>query len=519
VTVAFDRASNLERLGRDNFDVLIIGGGITGAGVALDAVTRGLSVALVDKGDFASGTSSKSSKLVHGGLRYLQQREFRLVYENLHERQRLLKNAPHLVSPLPFLIPIFGKDGAMSAVIAKGYSSALRLYDLTGGVRIGHRYSRLSKDEAAKHLPTLRPDRLAAAFLYWDARADDARLTLAIARTAAARGAVMANYSPVASLTRAGDKVNGAVLEDGTMIRADLVINATGVWADHIQRLDGSAEPVHIRPAKGVHVTVAHHKVPADIAVVVNVPGDRRSIFVVPWGDKVYLGTTDTDYDGPIENPTCTPEDVTYLLSAINAATTETLTEADVVGTWAGLRPLVSDAKSTRTADLSRRHTVTTSPAGVVTVVGGKLTTYRAMAEDTVNVAVKALKKGNKRTQTKRLKLVGGDGVRQTEGHLPSRFGSEAAEIAALIAQDPSLGEPLVPGLDYVRAEAVWSARNEMVHTLGDVLARRTRALLLDRDATVKAAAAVADLVAPELGWSKTETAAQVRAFEEIAKS
>ncbi|MBA2608896.1 MAG: glycerol-3-phosphate dehydrogenase/oxidase [Actinobacteria bacterium] len=519
MTVAFDRAANLERLGRDRFDVLVIGGGITGAGVALDAVTRGLSVALVDKGDFASGTSSKSSKLVHGGLRYLQQREFRLVYENLHERQRLLKNAPHLVSPLPFLIPIFGKDGAMSAVLAKAYSSALRLYDLTGGVRIGHRYSRLSKEEAAKHLPTLRPDRLAAAFLYWDARADDARLTLTIARTAASRGAVMVNYAPVASLTRDGSRVNGAVLEDGTTVRADLVINATGVWADHIQRLDGSAEPVRIRPAKGVHVTVRREKVPADIAVVVNVPGDRRSIFVVPWGDHVYLGTTDTDYDGPIENPVCTPEDVTYLLSAINAATTETLTEADVVGTWAGLRPLVADAKSTRTADLSRRHTVTTSPAGVITVTGGKLTTYRAMAEDTVDVAVKALKRGAKRTQTKRLRLVGAEGVKQPDGHLAGRFGSEAAEVNALISTEPSLGEALVPGLDYVKAEAVWSARNEMVHTLADVLARRTRALLLDRDATLDAAQSVAELIAPELGWSETDTNAQVQAFKEMART
>ncbi|MEY2398048.1 MAG: glycerol-3-phosphate dehydrogenase [Actinomycetota bacterium] len=515
--VAFDRGANVERLGREEFDVLVIGGGITGAGVALDAVTRGLSVALVDKGDFASGTSSKSSKLVHGGLRYLQQKEFRLVYENLHERQRLLKNAPHLVSALPFLIPILGKNPAATAGLSKIYSGVLRLYDLTGGVRIGHRYSRLSKEEALKHLPTLKPDRLAEGFLYWDARADDARLTLTIARTAAARGAVIVNYAPVSALTRDGSRVNGAVLDDGTTIRAGLVVNATGVWADHIQRLDGSAEPVHIRPAKGVHVTVMREKVPADIAVVVNVPGDRRSIFVVPWGDHVYLGTTDTDYDGPIDNPVCTPEDVTYLLSAINAATTETLTEADVVGTWAGLRPLVADARSTRTADLSRRHTVTTSPAGVVTVTGGKLTTYRAMAEDTVNVAVKQLKKGARRTQTKRLKLVGAEGVKGTDDRLVARFGNEAAEIKALIASDVALGEALVPGLEYVKAEAVWSARHEMVHTLADVLARRTRALLLDREATLGAAESVAELVAPELGWSATETASQVQAFKEMA--
>ncbi len=513
-SAAFDRATNLARLGAESFDVLVIGGGITGAGVALDATSRGLSVALVDKGDFAAGTSSKSSKLVHGGLRYLQQREIRLVYENLHERQRLLKNAPHLVEPLPFLVPLFGKDGAVSKTIAKAYAATLRLYDWTGGVRIGHRYARLSKEEAARHLPTLRPDRLVAAFVYWDARADDARLTLAIARTAADHGAVVANYAPVAALRREGDAVRGAVLDDGTTVDARVVVNATGVWADHIQRLDGSGEPAHIRPAKGVHVTVPREKVPADIAVVVPVPGDRRSIFVVPWGDRVYLGTTDTDYDGSIEEPTCTDEDVAYLLNAINAATTETLTPADVLGTWAGLRPLVADAKSERTADLSRRHAVTTSPAGVITVTGGKLTTYRAMAADTVDVAVKALGRGG-RSRTQRLKL---HGATPATDHLTKRFGTDAARVAELVASADGLGEPLVDGLPYLRAEAVWSARHEMVHTLTDVLARRTRALLLDRDASVAAAPAVAALIAPELGWSSDETAAQVDAFVEVAK-
>ncbi len=456
----------------------------------------------MDKGDLASGTSSKSSKLVHGGLRYLQQREFRLVYENLAERQRLLKNAPHLVEPLPFLIPLFGKDGAFPKAIAKIYAGALRMYDLTGGIRIGHRYKRLTKQQALAHLPTMRADRLVAAFLYWDARADDARLTLTIARTAAAYGAVVANYSPVASLVRDGDAVCGAVLADGTTIKAGVVVNATGVWAEQIQRLDGSGEPVHIRPAKGVHVTVPRAKVPADIAVVVNVPGDRRSIFVVPWGDRVYLGTTDTDYDGSIEEPTCTADDVTYILSAINAATTETVTNDDVLGTWAGLRPLVADAKSTRTADLSRRHTVTTSPAGVITVTGGKLTTYRAMAEDTADEVVKRLGRGAKKSKTKRMKLL-----------------DDRAEIDALAAGDASLAAPLVPGLSYRRADAVYAARHEMVHTLADVLARRTRALLLDREATVNVAADVAALVGPELGWDAAEQAAQVKAFHDMAAS
>jgi glycerol-3-phosphate dehydrogenase len=372
------------------------------------------------------------------------------------------------------------------------------MYDFTGGVRIGHRYKKLTKDEAFAHLPTLRPDRLASAFLYWDARADDARLTLTIARTAAQHGAVIANYAPVASLTRDGDRINGAVLADGTTIRARCVVNATGVWADHIQRLDGSAEPVNIRPAKGVHVTVPRTKVPADIAVVLNVPGDRRSIFVVPWGDRVYLGTTDTDYDGPIETPTCTAEDVEYILRAVNAATTETVTNDDVLGTWAGLRPLIADAKSTRTADLSRRHSVTTSPAGMVTVTGGKLTTYRQMAEDTVDVVAKQL--GTKgRCKTKRLKLL-----------------DDRRDIDAL-AREADLDAPLIAGLDYRRADAVYAARQEMVVSLTDVLARRTRALLLDRDAAVAAAPEVAQLIAPDLGWTDADVDAQVEAFNAVA--
>lgn len=497
----FDRRANLARLGAEEFDVLVIGGGITGAGAALDAASRGLRVALVDKGDFASGTSSKSSKLVHGGLRYLQQREFRLVYENLHERQRLLNNAPHLVTPLPFLIPILGKDGAANSALAKIYSGILRTYDFTGGVRIGHRYKKLTKEEAFGHLPTLRPDRLAQAFLYWDARADDARLTLTLARTAADHGAVIANYAPVESLTITDGKIAGAVLEDGTQIRAKVVVNATGVWADKIQRLDPTATPITIRPAKGVHVTVHKDLVPADIAVVLNVPGDRRSIFVIPWGDFVYLGTTDTDYDGPIEEPTCTPEDVEYILRAVNAATTATVTPADVTGTWAGLRPLIADAKSTRTADLSRRHSVTTSPAGMITVTGGKLTTYRQMAEDTVDVAVKRLGTGG-RCKTKRLKLR-----------------DDASSIDGLVRAEASLGEPLVPGLEYRKADAVYAAREEMVQSLTDVLSRRTRALLLDRDATVGAARSVAELIAPDMGWSPSDVDAQVKSFEEVARA
>ena len=526
----FDRDRALARLADEEFDVLVIGGGITGAGVALDAAARGLRTALVDKGDFAAGTSSKSSKLVHGGLRYLQQKEYRLVYENLAERQRLLDNAPHLVSVLPFLIPIFGRSGVLKKSVAKVYATALWMYDFTGGLRIGKRHKRVSLDEAFAHMPTLRREFLVAGFLYYDARADDARLTLTILRTAVVEhGAVAANYAPVTGLLKddAG-RVRGARLADGTEVRAASVVNAAGVWVDDVRELDTGQHPRSLRPAKGIHITVPWDKVRCDIAAVIPVPKDRRSIFVVPWGDRVYLATTDTDYDGPLDDPACTPEDVRYILDAINLVVTEPLTEADVLGTWAGLRPLQKHAGSERTADLSRRHSVVPSDSGLITVTGGKLTTYRKMAADAVDAVVRQIGRGARRSPTKKLALrgaAGHDAVTEQGAaarlginpavleHLAGRYGGEARTVVAMIQADPTLGEPLVPTLPYLRAEAIYAVRYEMAHTLTDVLSRRTRALLLARDASAAAAPDVARLIAPELGWDDAEIERQVAAF------
>jgi glycerol-3-phosphate dehydrogenase len=525
----FERARSLRRLADEEFDVLVIGGGITGAGVALDAAARGLRVALVDKGDFASGTSSKSSKLVHGGLRYLQQKEYALVYENLAERQRLLENAPHLVHPLTFLIPLFGRDGAVKKAVAKAYSTALWLYDVTGGLRIGKRHKRITVDEALAHMPTLRREYLAAAFLYYDARADDARLTLTILRTAVLdHGAVAVNYAPVTGMLKHADgMVSGARLEDGTEVRAATVVNAAGVWVDEVRSLDVGSHQGALRPAKGIHLTVPWAKVRCDIAAVIPVPKDRRSIFVVPWDDRVYLGTTDTDYEGPLDDPACTPEDVRYVLDAVNLVVTEPLTEADVLGTWAGLRPLMKHG-SERTADLSRRHSVLSSDSGLITVTGGKLTTYRKMAADAVDEVVTRIGRGARRSPTKKLRLrgtAGYDAVSNGDAagrlgiapalleHLAGRYGGEARTVVAMIQSDPTLGEPLVATLRYVRAEALYAVRYEMAHTLDDVLSRRTRALLLARDAAAAAAPDVGRLIAPELGWDDAEVERQVAAF------
>jgi glycerol-3-phosphate dehydrogenase len=526
----FQRDTALARLADEHFDVLVIGGGITGAGVALDAAARGLHTALVDRADFASGTSSKSSKLIHGGLRYLQQKEFGLVYEALAERQRLLDNAPHLVRPLPFLIPLFGKGGVVNKSVAKAYSTALWLYDLTGGLRIGKRHRRIGRDQIAADFPSLATDRLVAGFLYWDAQADDARVTLTVARTATVNyGVVAANYAPVVGLLKDAGKVIGAQLEDGTEIRAGVVVNAGGVWADHVRSLDeGPSAHGTLRPAKGIHLSFPARRLPVSTAAVLPVPGDRRTIFVVPWDGFTYAGTTDTDYTGALDDPQCTSEDVDYVLNALNASLTTPLSRHDIVGTWAGLRPLVSAATNERTADLSRRHKVSVSDDGVVTVTGGKFTTYRRMAEDTVDEVVRLLGHGARRSPTKHLQLLGAPGTPAlqrpgvaerlgvddaTLDHLVSRYGSEARTVAAMIKADPDLSRPLVPGLPYLRAEALYAARYEMAHTLDDVLARRTRSLLFGRDASARAATDVAQLIGEELRWSRSRIQKEVDSY------
>ena len=553
---SFDRGVALERLRTEEFDVLVIGGGITGAGVALDAAARGLRTALVERSDFASGTSSKSSKLVHGGLRYLQQREFGLVHENLAERHRLLRNAPHLVEPLTFVIPLFGKGGVVDKGIVKTYSVALWLYDLAGGWKIGKRHGKVTAEEIYAHFPTLRRGRVVAGFLYYDARTDDARLTLTVVRTAVLEhGAVAANYAPVTALTKdSSGRISGARISpvaeprtgipdssgvggDAIDIRAKVVVNATGVWADEVRSLEGGPARHDLRPAKGVHLSVPRSKLPCDVAAIIPVPRDKRAIFVIPWGNHTYLGTTDTDFQGSLDEPDVAGVDVAYVLGAINAVVTDPLSPSDVTGTWAGLRPLLAakpghhNAPSERTADLSRRHQVTTADDGLVTITGGKLTTYRKMAEDTVGAVGKVLDHKLAPGRTRRLRLRGADGAAALAkpgaagsfgvddallAELAGRYGGEALAVLGLIEQEPELAEPLVPGLPYVAAEAVYGVRYEMAQCLEDVLARRTRALLLDASAGRDAAAAVAQLVATELGWDDARIADEVASLGKL---
>ncbi len=534
----FVRSRSLEALRTETFDLVVVGGGVTGAGVVLDAASRGLRAALIEREDFASGTSSKSSKLVHGGLRYLQQGEIGLVYQALAERQRLLTNAPHLVKPLPFLIPMFGRGGVIPAKISRLLGSAMWGYDLTGGLRIGKLHQRLTHDEALAYMPTLPTDRLVSAYLYYDAAADDARLVLTLLRTAALEyGATIANRVAARGLSKdAGGRADGVVVEadgDEFTIRAHSVVNAAGVWSDDVRAMDEGTHPDSIRPAKGIHITVPWHKVRNTVAAVIPVPKDRRSVFVVPQGELSYVGTTDTDYDGPVDDPQCTPEDIAYLLSALNAASTEEITVEDIVGTWAGLRPLVKAASSGRTADLSRKHKVARSRSGLVTITGGKLTTYREMAADTVDEIVDdvltlrpgATQAGKSVTRHLRLRGTAGFDTLDTTGpaypsitaelrdHLGGRYGGEARVLMAAIEDDPTLGEPLVEGLPYVRAEVPFAARHEMAGSVSDVLSRRTRAQIFARDDSGDAAEEVAALMADELGWDSSQAAASTAEY------
>jgi glycerol-3-phosphate dehydrogenase len=405
------------------------------------------------------------------------------------------------------------------------------MYDLTGGWRIGKFHRRLRKAAAFEHLPTMPVERLASAYLYYDAAVDDARLVLTVAKTAAAHGAAVANGCRVVELMhRSGDAaglVNGAVVEaDGRRfeINASVVVNAAGVWADDVRSLDEDEHPDSIRPAKGVHITVPWEKVRNDIAVVIPVPKDRRSLFVVPWGRNgdgtfrhTYVGTTDTEYDGPLDNPECTKDDIDYVLRALNASVTTGVTADDVTATWAGLRPLVKRGTSARTADLSRRHLVVRSPRGVITVTGGKLTTYREMAEDAVDEVLDALGR-RARCHTKKLRLLGADGYSENGtaalgSHLDDRYGALRTEIDQLVAERPSLGEVITAGLPYLKAEVVHATRDEMARSVDDVLSRRTRSRLLDRELAVAAAPEVGRLMAEDLGWNDAETERQVADF------
>ncbi len=510
------RAGTLQRMAENEFDVLVVGGGVVGTGVALDAVSRGLSVALVEARDWAAGTSSRSSKLIHGGLRYLEQLDFRLVREALRERGLLLNRlAPHLVRPVPFLFPLRHR------VWERFYVGAgIALYDMLDGGRSLPRHRHLSRRGALAIAPSLSQDALVGAIQYYDAQVDDARFAMTLARTAAHHGAAVATRTRVTGLVRDGERVAGAHvldLESDTefVVRARQVVNATGVWTDETGQMAGSQGGLRVRASKGVHITVPRDRINLDTGLILRT--EKSVLFVIPWGRHWIIGTTDTDWALDKANPVANRTDIDYVLDRVNEVLTTPITHDDIEGVYTGLRPLLAGDASD-TAKLSREHTVARPAPGLVVIAGGKYTTYRVMARDAVDVAMRELGVDVPPSTTENLPLLGAEGfealrdgsaglaarsgldVARVE-RLLERYGSAVADIFELIESDPTLGEPLAGAADYLRAEAVYAASHEGALGLEDVLVRRTRISIEERDRGLAAAPEVAGLIAPVLGW------------------
>ncbi|MBZ5793955.1 glycerol-3-phosphate dehydrogenase/oxidase [Burkholderia contaminans] len=519
-----NRDEHLARLETDTFDVLIVGGGVTGAYAAFDAGLRGLRVALVEKSDFASGTSSKSSKMVHGGLRYIEQGNLGLVRHSLLERQRLRRNARHLVQRLPFLFPVMEREGVFDKRLAKAFESLLWTYDIAGGWREGILHQKLTKAEVLSHCPTFNETYLTGGFLYFDARVDDARLTLNLVRTAAFHGAAVANHARVVELTRDGHgKVDGAIVHaDGRerRVRARVVVMATGVWLrDWTGARKGDTSALQVRPAKGVHVAIPWLKIRNDCTVTIPVPGRNRRATITRWGNVSYLGTTDEDYDGDLDDVHCTRKELDFLLDGARSALKADLSADDVVGSIAGCRPLVGPPGG-KTIEMKRNHEIHVAPDGLVTIVGGKLTTSRHMAEQTIDTVGRLLGRRT-RCRTKSAYLLGAAGYDPQAivasgglaAHLGERYGTEARFISDLADETPSLLAPIVEGLPYSEAEVLYAVRHEFARSVDDVLSRRTRARLMARDASARAAPRVGAILKAELGLSDAAVASQVRDY------
>jgi len=501
---------------REPWDVLVIGGGATGLGTAVDAASRGYATLLIEQHDFAKGTSSRSTKLIHGGVRYLAQGRLGLVRTALHERDLLLRNSPHLVHDLKFIVP------AYALWELPFYFAGLKTYDLLAG-RFGRGRSQwLSCRETLERAPTLVRDSLRGGILYHDCQFDDSRLALALARTLVDLGGTAANYVRVSGLLKNADRVCGVhACDDETgrvcEIRAKSVVNATGVFSDHILQMDGAHTRPLITPSQGIHVVLDRSALPGDCAVVVPHTDDRRILFAIPWHGRVLVGTTDTPVAGPSLEPRPLEAELEFLLSNAARYLTMIPQRADILSVFAGLRPLVAGKQSKNTAKTSRDHHIEVSPTGLVTIAGGKWTTYRHMGEDAVDTAQRVAGLPERKSETRTLHLHGWCSAAELPEALAG-YGSDATGIRKLALEDPQLGEKLHSRLPYLKSEVVWSARHEMARTVEDVLARRTRALLLDAKASIEAAGRVAELLATELGRDPEWAERQVREFTELAR-
>lgn len=510
--------AELQRQPATRWDVIVIGGGATGLGVALDAVTRGFKTLLLEQADFSKGTSSRSTKLVHGGVRYLAQGDVVLVMEALKERGRMLQNAPHITSNQEFVIPIYSWwDVGM-------YTAGLTLYDLLAGrLSLGKSHF-ISKKKTLARLPLLKAQGLIGGVVYHDGQFDDARMAMTLAHNCVERGGVLLNYFKVTGLLKNGSgKVAGVRardMETGSELElpARVVINATGVFADDVLRMDNPAAKPTIRPSQGVHLVLDKSFLQSQSAIMIPKTDDGRVLFAIPWYDKVVVGTTDTPLDTISMEPVALEEEINFILRTAGRHLTKAPTRKDVLCVFAGLRPLAANPDNpSSTKELSRRHKIVLSSSGLLSILGGKWTIYRRMAQDTLDKAISAGMLEDRKCITEHLAL-GTTSTPVANPHLYI-YGAQAAEIGRMIDAQPELGTPLDPRLPYCRAEMIWICRNEMPRTLEDMLARRTRALLLDARAAGEIAPAVASLMAQELGFDEHWQQEQVASFNQLLQN
>jgi glycerol-3-phosphate dehydrogenase len=513
-----NRTDSLQRLSATNtWDIVVIGGGATGIGIAVDAASRGLSVALLEQSDFGKGTSSRSTKLVHGGVRYLQQGNISLVMEALKERGLLLRNAPHLVHDLEFIVPNYAWWEAPF------YGIGMKVYDMLAGRYGFGRSQLLSRDEVLAHIPTLHQDGLRGGVSYHDGQFDDTRLLVSLARTATVHGACLLNYARVNALHKGADGfVHGLTFSDeetGTTHRIDArcVINATGPFCDAVRRMDDTkAEPI-IAPSQGIHLVLPRRFLPGNSAIMVPHTRDGRVMFAIPWHEHTVVGTTDTAIQHTPLEPLPFEEEIDFILETAHGYLEQPPTRADILSVFVGIRPLVKASGTATTSALSRDHTIQISSSGLLTIAGGKWTTYRNMAEDAVNHALVLAHLDEHPCVTKDLRLHGWHESAAQFGSL-AVYGADAPAIQALAREDATLAQPLHPALPIIGAEIIWAARHEMARTVEDALARRTRALFLNAQAAIDMAPAAARLLAQELGHDDAWQAAQIDAFRKIAE-
>ena len=525
------RSADLDALATDEFDLLVIGGGVVGCGIALDGAARGLKVALVESNDFASGTSSRSSKLIHGGLRYLEQFDFKLVREALHEREMMItEQAPHLVQPLSFLYPLHNKYFDRLYV-----GAGLLLYDLLRGrMRAVPWHRHINFGELRTEARALDPELISGGLVYYDAQVDDARHTVTIARTAREYGALMVPGARVREMVKSDDRVTGALVEvDGkTMeVRSKVVIAAAGVWNEELYEKSGIKPGYKIKMSKGVHIILPKDAIDSKTGIIIKT--SLSVLFIIPWGNEWLLGTTDTAYTGDRENPLADSADVDYIIAEANKVLIPKIRKEQILSVYAGLRPLVSPAKDSSTTKISREHTVDHPVKGFVSIAGGKYTTYRVMAADAVDAAVKDIKGKVPKSPTKKIPLLGAVGYRMLRGEIPAladkyslstacvermlnRYGSLINDLFEMISENPDLATEILPGAGYIKAEAIYAVTHEGARSLVDVMSRRLRFAMEDSHQGLNVSQEIADLIAPTLKWKAADKKREISTYKKF---